>query len=209
MKITVKKVFLYVCIGVLAYFALSFLIGGKKSHEIQYWKDKVTEITNIQKADEEMHRAAIGELEKKIDELNGNIDSSNSIIAGLNEADDKKARRIAELQDALDETKPLPEQITNLKEQVFEWKGRFQIAQGVIAEKDTIIFNLTAKYEAQVSISKNFEGLYIDTKTNLEACQREWSRTIKELGICRTKVKVNKLLLAGVGALGLVLALKS
>ena len=52
--------------------------------------------------------------------------------------------------------------IANLKAQVVVWKQDFTLAEQTIADKDKIIFDLTAKYDAQVKVAADYKLLYED-----------------------------------------------
>ena len=54
----------------------------------------------------------------------------------------------------------LSAQVANLKEQVKAWSEKFSLAQSVIAEKDAIIADWAAKYDAQVTISESWKQKY-------------------------------------------------
>jgi chromosome segregation ATPase len=56
-------------------------------------------------------------------------------------------------------------QITNLNAQIDAWAERFAIAEQTIRGKDEIIFSLTAKYSAQVSISALWESQFKAERT--------------------------------------------
>jgi chromosome segregation ATPase len=56
-------------------------------------------------------------------------------------------------------------QITNLNAQIDAWAERFAIAEQTIKGKDEIIFSLTAKYSAQVSISASWESQFKAERT--------------------------------------------
>lgn len=51
-------------------------------------------------------------------------------------------------------------QITNLESQVTIWKEKFTLAQNIITDKDSIIFNLTNQYKIQLNVSNEYKTLY-------------------------------------------------
>jgi len=70
-----------------------------------------------------------------------------------------KDERILNLEEAftqLGENKDA--KIINLQAQLSIWKEKFTLAQAIIADKDKIIFSLTAKYDAQVQITAEWEA---------------------------------------------------
>ena len=96
----------------------------------------------------------IREHEAKIDELNGMVDSSNTVISNLATEDKRKlsrTRTLEEAADSLDDTEYVA-RIANLEKQVSVWKDRFNLCQQGIAEKDKIIFALNEKYATQLNI---------------------------------------------------------
>ncbi len=47
-----------------------------------------------------------------------------------------------------------PSQRENLTKQVAEWKDKFSLSEGIIKDKDGIIFSLTGKHDAQIKITE-------------------------------------------------------
>ena len=115
-------------------------------------KGKYETYRTLAKEHTKLMQAAIAEQEKKIKELEQkqiiyeeNIKKKEGQIASLHvtTGELKKQRRELTDKDAI---------IANLDTQVAAWKEKFSLAQSVIEEKDKIIFNLTEKYDAQVTI---------------------------------------------------------
>ena len=52
------------------------------------------------------------------------------------------------------------EKVDNLSKQLSIWKQKFTLAEGIIRDKDVVIFSINEKYEAQVKISLEWRGLY-------------------------------------------------
>lgn len=102
--------------------------------------------------------------EEKINELNGAIDSANTVIAKLEEKDVDKSKEIKELEDGYKNLEKDAEKIYNLQEQIDNWKIRFSIAQDKIAEKDKIIFSLQKKYNNELNLRLKSEKLLISMR---------------------------------------------
>ena len=77
---------------------------------------------------------------------NAEISNKNNTIAGL----DKKTK---ELEAAFANLPDDAAKVVNLQAQVQAWKDKFAVAEGIIADKDKVIFSITAKYDAQVKIT--------------------------------------------------------
>ena len=104
--------------------------------------------------------------EEKINELNGAIDSANTVIARLEEKDIGKSDKIRELENKYKNLETDTERVNNLEAQVESWKTRFSISQDKIAEKDKIIFSLQDKYQSELNMRVDCEKLL---KTFLES----------------------------------------
>jgi len=105
----------------------------------------------------------ISDKNKEIADANLTIKKLKSTIADKNEKLAVKDAEITGVEEAYDETAPAEERVANLKKQVELWRGKFQIAEQIIAEKDEIIFSLAEKYDAQKVISNEYKGLYEST----------------------------------------------
>jgi len=95
--------------------------------------------------------------EKRLAELNGLIDSSNTVIARLEEEGHHKTERIEELEETFPQLSTAEEKIEYWKTWGTEWKEQFQLCSQVVVEKDKIIFSLTEKYEAEQTIRLSVE----------------------------------------------------
>ena len=112
------------------------------------------------KASDKSLRDAEKAHSKKIGELNGNIDSANTVIERLGESDKAKAKRIRDLEATLPNLNTVEEQIAYYTTWGQEWKDRFSLCQQTIGEKDKIIFSLNQKYEAgELILSQTSESL--------------------------------------------------
>ena len=87
--------------------------------------------------------------DERVAELNGMVDSSNTVIARLTEKDKTKAERIEELEELVSQSPTAEEKIEYLTTLSAEWKERFTLCTQAVGEKDKIIFSLQEKYEAE------------------------------------------------------------
>ena len=93
-------------------------------------------------------------------------------------------------------------QVANLKEQVKAWSEKFTLAQSVIAEKDAIIADWSAKYSAQVTIGDMWKQKY-EGETRLRMlAEKGWKASERKLRWARIVGNVKTGLI--VGALGYV-----
>lgn len=89
------------------------------------------------------------EHDEKIAELNGMIDSAQTVIMNLEGKDKELAGALQGLETAELTLIEKGELIVNLRSQISIWRERFDLSQKTIAEKDKIIFSLTEKYESE------------------------------------------------------------
>jgi len=91
-------------------------------------------------------------------------------------------------------------QVANLKEQVKAWSEKFTLAQSVIAEKDAIIADWSAKYSAQVTISESWKQKY-EGETRLRTlAEKGWKASERKLRWARIGSNIEKLVILGLGA---------
>ena len=148
--------------GVVAILAVVFLMRSCNLYdEVSVLKGKhealriaYADMDLKSKATIEAHKADIAARDEVIDEAGRTIIDAEGKI----EDKDKKILRLEEAFTQLGENKDA--KIINLQAQVSIWKEKFTLAQEIIAKKDTIIFSLTAKYDAQVKISTEWEASY-------------------------------------------------
>lgn len=131
------------------YDEVSVLKGKHGALQIAYadldLKSKATIEAN--KADIAARDAVIDEAGRTIIDAEGKIRDKDKRILNLEEA----FTQLGENKDA---------KIINLQAQLSIWKEKFTLAEAIIAGKDKIIFSLTAKYDAQVKISTEWEASY-------------------------------------------------
>jgi predicted nuclease with TOPRIM domain len=142
----------------------------------------------------------IAQKDEKIHDLNSSVSTKNEQIKKLNAENKKLEDTYATLTDD-------KQRIANLETQVSVWKEKFTLAEGVIAEKDKIIFALTEKYETQVKITGEYKELY-EREARLRGLLEEHVRIAdSKLGGLQLKFNVSKgvtIALAGLIIYGLV-----
>ena len=128
------------------------------NHKIDYWQGQYDAERKLAIAGEEIALKKIGELQSEIAMKDGAIDSANTVIATLQEAQDTANDQISSLNVSLSEATTDAERVPILVSLVDEWKGKFTLAQSTIAEKDRIIEATTVKYNLQVQISDGYKA---------------------------------------------------
>jgi len=96
-------------------------------------------------------------------------------------------------------------QVVNLEGQVNTWKVKFTLAEKIISDKDSIIFNLKQQYGLQLGVSAEYKALYENQQHLVEKCN-----TL--LGITQRKLRTAKVggavKIIAVGVLGGIVAYK-
>ncbi len=166
-------------------------------------KGKYATYQTLAKEHTKLMQAAIVEQEKKIKELEQkqiiyeeNIKKKEGQIASLHgtTGELEKQRRELTDKDAI---------IANLDTQIAAWKEKFSLAQSVIEEKDKIIFNLTEKYDAQVTISNSYKLQFEEGQKLNQIAELRIQSLEKELRISKFTGKIARagtLILAGLVA---------
>ena len=149
------------------------------------------------KASDKSLRDAEKAHSKKIGELNGMIDSSNTVIARLGESDKAKAKRIRDLEATLPNLNTVEEQIAYYTTWGQEWKDRFSLCQQTVGEKDKIIFSLTQKYEAEFQLRLQTEELIGDYKSQLSLSTQQLQTQGNLVTKLERKLRWNKSLKTG------------
>ena len=177
--------------------------------------DEVSELRGKHQALQEAYsqldirsKAVIGQLTKDIAERDAAIKKTEGDVAVIKDKIKTKDAKIQQLEAEyvnLGENKDA--KIVNLQAQVSIWKEKFTLAEAIIADKDAIIFNLTAKYDAQVLISAEWEVSYYRQVELHKVCLERITAMEREWKGIRLGSKVKTLIiggLAGVVVYGLV-----
>ncbi len=107
--------------------------------------------------------------EEKINELNGAVDSANTVIAKIEEEQIVKDDRIAELMKEDEQLEDYEPKYYKMKDQRDEWIAKFNLSEDNLAEKDKVIFSLNEKYEAEKKLRiDGAESLIAEHKKNIE-----------------------------------------
>ncbi len=203
----IPKKYLYASIGLLIIIALSYVVCDRPrlTNKIDYWKGQYETERKINIAAEEISLRKIGELEDQIALKDGAIDSANTVIATLQEAQDTANDQISSLNVSLSEATTDAERVPILVSLVDEWKGKFTLAQSALAEKDKIIESTTIKYNLQVHISDEYKANWEREKAlriNCETGLGLYEKRVNQLE--RQNRAKNILVIAGWGVAALV-----
>jgi hypothetical protein len=163
MAINLKKIpkgILFAIAGLLFALSTFYVVCDRPTlnHKIDYWQGQYETERKLAVAGEEIALRKIGELQAEISMKDGAIDSANTVIATLQEAQDTANDQISELNVSLSEATTDAERVPILVSLVSEWQGKFTLAQSTIAEKDLIIEATTVKYNLQVQISDEYKA---------------------------------------------------
>ena len=159
----------WVLVGILI-LSVVFLTFDKcgSSIKLDRLKGEYKEAKETAKVEKLIKEEIIKKQQEEIEVLNTTIEVKNTTIA-------KKERSITELDaDVLSLERSFLEEndkdakISNLIEQVSIWKEKFTLSQGIIADKDEIIFSLSQKYQAQLVISDSYKAMYDTLAVNTE-----------------------------------------
>lgn len=95
----------------------------------------------------------IARKDEEINAATSHIVEKEGEISTLHTETDKLEADFLKIKDAI-------EKVDNLSKQLSIWKQKFTLAEGIIRDKDVVIFSINEKYEAQVKISLEWRGLY-------------------------------------------------
>jgi len=168
--------------------------GGMKSNLNQTAKELKAEKVNsaaIQKKADE----AIAEKESLKREADKNLSSLAGTLTEKNGEIKKKDSRIAELEAALPGLKDKDEIIANQAEQISEWKGKCAFLENkvislgepieaggmIIYPLGSVTFELSRKYEAQLSISGEWIKKHNAVCVERDKADEAFKKSLKEL----------------------------
>ena len=191
-----KKVVKYTIFGILlVVFCIILLhscnLGDRVSRlqgELRVANSILTETEKIAEKNIDKSLAKIDDLQKDTSKLK--VEVSNSMVK-IGEKDELIVRMEDELyelrvhMDSSNQLENLQEQVVNLEGQVNTWKEKFTLAQKIITDKDSVIFNLKQQYTLQINISADYKKLYEDTKGVL-------NRSEVLIGITKRKLRTAK-----------------
>ena len=136
---------------------------------------------NNSKAQISSLRNIIAQKDEKIRNITAHIVEKEGEISTLHAQTDELEEAYAKVDKSAQDVNSLNQRVVNLETQVTIWKQKFTISEGIIADKNKIIFNLNEKYESQVTISFNWETLY-NNEVKLHAlCKQRLTLADKKL----------------------------
>jgi multidrug resistance efflux pump len=142
----------------------------------------------------------IGELQQTVGQRDKEIAELTESIVVINTTIEVKNTTLVKLRATLAEAKTDAERVAILTAEVKVWSEKFSLAQMVIAEKDAIIADWAAKYDAQVTISESWKQKY-EGETRLRTlAEKGWKASERRLRWTRIVGNVKSGLI--VGALG-------
>lgn len=132
----------------------------------------VTHEETIVVIDTELKQAEL-EHAVEIAELNGMIDSSNTVIAGLEQdmgaQEQESQKKIGELEAEHSKLPTLQAKYDNAMSQIVAWKERFNLVvtnyKSQLGQKDKVIFSLKEKYTAEYNLRVETENSLADYKS--------------------------------------------
>jgi len=161
----------------------------------------------LKKKDAELEIIVAG-YERKIAELNGNIDSAMTVVARLEGADEKIRAQTIELARSEALITDKDELIGNLRKQIEAWKERFSLAEQRLAEKDRIIFALSEKYEAEHKIRLEISASLESWKAQYESLKTLNAKNEKRYLSEKRKRTAEKIIFASVAGIAIYSLIK-
>lgn len=196
------KYWLLVCILGLGIILLGLDKCGstRKADELKGEYKKASEIAKVERLIKE---EVIEEQKEKIEVLNTTIEVKNTTIAKKERNNIELGNTVADLEKEFDNLTDKDEKIENLIQQVEVWKEKFSLSQGIIADKDDVIFSLNEKYDAQVVISTSYKDMYESVQGLIDIRTKQ----VKELEKINKRLRFSSGIKTGVaiGLAGLVI----
>ena len=153
------KVLGYIALATLCLsFFLSLKECGDKRAENAMLKGREAELMRMMEVNDKEAAKKIVGYEERIAELQGHIDSNETIIVANEGKDKELAERLLELKHAENALRDKDEVILNLRAQVETWQNRFSLAQDTISEQGKAIFSLKEQNALQVKITLEKDG---------------------------------------------------
>lgn len=143
--------------------------------------------------------AIVGQKDQEIAEKNEAIGHMTNTIGQKDSNLEALGQKLKQLETSGD----LSAQVANLKEQVKAWSEKFTLAQSVIAEKDAIIADWTAKLAAQVTISESWKQNYNSELHLRTLAEKGWKASENKLRWTRVLSNIKSGLICGaIGYIG-------
>ncbi len=157
MPMAIPKLSKPIIIGVTIALLLGVVLIGYKSCNLS---DKYSELTGefnaykrVAAKNGEAAKKTIGEQTKVIGDMTKKIAGHEDDVFKKNEQIKDVNKKLSALEADYTTLTDCPSQRDNLIKQVTEWVNKFSLSEGIIKDKDGIIFSLTEKYEAQAKIT--------------------------------------------------------
>lgn len=170
-----SKVNKWLLIGFIVVSALFFVQTNrscKAYDELSVMKGKYEEQLVVTATVRKESDERIEALEKLKSEMDGMIDSYNTVIANKDEEIAKRDTRLVNLNEQLKNASSDTERVVILTEQVHLLTEKFHLAQEQLGEKDKIIFSLDQKYQTQIKISDELR-LQLQSQIELTSSSRQ------------------------------------
>jgi len=179
---------------------LAYYLGEKNRDKIDALSVTIEQQKNDIEANEQKSIADIAIKQKEIDGLMGQVDSTNTVIAGLEQKQAVKDGKISTLNSALALAKTDAERVPILTGLVDEWTQKYSLAMDTIKEKDVQIVSIKLALSKQSDISESYQKLWQGEKALR-------LNTELKLGLTEKRMKKNKLITYGaIGASVLLVA---
>lgn len=180
-----------VLVVVIIFLLLDSCGSSRRADEL---KGRWQEAIEIAKVEKRVKEEMIREQNKKIEEQGVLIAEANREVEIKNDHISSLGNTVADLEEEFSSLTDKDEKIANLVSQVTTWKEKFTLSQGIISDKDDIIFSLNEKYEAQVSISISYKNMYESVQGLMEIRTKQ----IKELEKINRRLKLGSGLKTGI-----------
>jgi len=170
-KIILKKEYILI-IALCAVVVFLFMDKCGSSRKLDNLRGQYEEASRIAKVEKMIKEETIKEQEREIEVLNTTIEAKNTTIVKKEKTNIELDGKVAELEDEFTSLEQQVDKIENLMQQVEVWREKFSLAQGIITDKDEIIFSLNKKYEAQLKISDSYKSMYETLRVNTKKLEK-------------------------------------
>jgi hypothetical protein len=196
----IKKYGVYAIGGLLVVLCVGYVVCDRPSlmDKINYWRGQYDEQKKVAMADAQIKLATIAELEGQNALLQSSIDSANTIIVGLEEAQGDRDTAIGHLTTALGQAKTDAERVPILTAMVDEWKGKFTLAQAETGELKRVNFDLKTQYQNEIKVSAEYRNLWQSEKGLRLKAEDGLGLFDKKVASLQRKVKTTQLVAVAV-----------
>ena len=175
----------------IAFLGLDKCGSDRRVDELRGQYEEASRIAEVEKRIKE---ETIREQQEKIGTLDATIVVLNTTIAKKEENIGQLGGTIVNLEEEFSNLTDKDEKIANLVSQVTIWKEKFTLSQGIIKDKDSVIFSLNGKYDAQVKISFSYKDMYESVQDVLVIRDKQ----VKELEKINRRLKLASGLKTGI-----------